>query len=187
MKIAVAITGASGVIIGRRLVEELSKRRHEVHLIISKGAREVARYEENADLKKAEKAASHLYDEKDIAASLASSSFRIDAMVVAPCSLKTLSGIANGYADSLITRAAENCLKMNWKLIVCPRDTPFSLPAIENIRTLKLAGACILPPNMAYYHKPKTVDDVTDFFVGKILDALGVEHKLYKKWGGETK
>ncbi|MDD5111031.1 MAG: UbiX family flavin prenyltransferase [Candidatus Altiarchaeota archaeon] len=183
MKIAVAITGASGIIIGRRLVEELVKRKHEVHLIISKGAREVARYEDNTDLKKAEKAASRLYDEKDMAAPLASSSFAIDAMVVAPCSLKTLSGIANGYADSLITRAAENCLKMNWKLVVCPRDTPLSLPALENMVKLKTAGALIVPPNMAYYHKPKTVDDVTDFFVGKILDALEMGHNLYKKWG----
>jgi len=74
---------------------------------------------------------------------------------------------------------------MNWKLVVCPRDTPLSLPAIENMRKLKTAGAHIVPPNMAYYYKPKTIDDVTNFFVGKILDTLGIEHKLYEKWGSK--
>jgi 4-hydroxy-3-polyprenylbenzoate decarboxylase len=184
MRIAVGVTGASGIAIALKLLENLKK--HETHLITSRGAEEVALHE-GVGLDALRKCASRFYDEGDIAAPLTSSSFRLDAMVIVPCSLKTLSAMANGYSGNLITRAAENCLKMNWKLIVCPRDTPLSLPALENMRTLKLAGACILPPNMAYYYKPKTVDDVTSFFVGKILDVLDIEHQLYKKWGGEMK
>jgi len=187
MKIVVAITGASGIVLGQNLVEELVRLKHEIHLIVSKGAVEVAKHEEDVDLNIARKKAFKVYDEKDLAASLASSSFKIDAMVVCPCSLKTLSGIANGYADNLITRAAENCLKMNWKLVVCPRDTPLSLPAIENMRKLKTANAFIVPPNMAYYYKPKSISDVNNFFVGKILDVLDLKHNLYKKWGGKTR
>ena len=181
MRIVVGITGASGLVIAKRLLENLKG--HEVHLVISRGAREVAKYERDTDVNKLKRYAAKVYDEKDIAAPISSSSFKIDAMVVIPCSMKTLSAIANGYSDNLIARAAENCLKMDWKLVVCPRDTPLSLPAIENMRTLKTAGAFIVPPNMAYYYNPKTIDDATDFFVGKILDVLGLPHKLYKKWG----
>jgi len=107
--------------------------------------------------------------------------------VVVPCSMKTLSAIANGYADNLIVRAAENVLKMGRKLVVVPRDTPLSLAAIENMRRLKLAGAIVLPPNVAYYFGPKTIDDVTDFMAGKILDALGVGHELYRRWGNDDR
>lgn len=183
MKIVVGVTGASGIIVAQKLLENLKEQ--EVHLIVSKGAEEVAKYEEDVDLKRIRKNAYKVYSEENLAAPLASSSFKIDAMVVVPCSLKTMSAMANGYSDNLIARAAENCLKMNWKLIVCPRDTPLSLPAIENMRKLKLAGASIVPLNMAYYYKPKTISDVTNFFVGKILDALELKHNLYKKWGGE--
>jgi len=185
MKIVVGITGASGLVLAKRLLENLKG--HEVHLVISNGARKVAEYEKDVALKSLKKYATKVYDEKDIAAPIASSSFKIDAMAVVPCSMKTLSAIANGYSDNLIARAAENCLKMNWKLVVCPRDTPLSLPAIENMRKLKTAGAFIVPPNMAYYYNPKTIDDATSFFVGKILDVLGISNKLYKKWGEKTK
>lgn len=182
MRIIVAVTGASGVVIGVRLIEELVKGGHEAHVIVSDGARNVAKYEGVSSLKDIEKIASNVYDENDLAASIASSSNIIDAMIVVPCSMKTLSAIANGYSDNLIVRAAENALKMNWQLIVVPRDTPLSLAAIENMRKIKLAGGIILPPAVAYYPKPKKIDDVTDFFVGKILDTLKIEHNLYRKW-----
>jgi len=107
MRICVSVTGASGITIAQRLLENL--RKHETHVIVSRGAEEVAKYEEGADTKKIKKLASRSYGEKDLAAPLASSSFKMDAMVVVPCSLKTLSAIANGYANNLITRAAENC------------------------------------------------------------------------------
>ncbi len=96
--------------------------------------------------------------------------------------MKTLSAIAHGYADDLIGRAADMMLRMGRPLVLMPRETPLSLPAIENMRLAKLAGAIILPPVMAYYPRPQTVDDVTDFFVGKVLDVLGVEHHLYRRW-----
>jgi 4-hydroxy-3-polyprenylbenzoate decarboxylase len=97
--------------------------------------------------------------------------------------MKTLSAIARGYTDDLVGRAAEIMLRLGRPLVLMPRETPLSLPAIENMRAAKLAGAVILPPVIAYYPQPKTVDDVTDFFVGKVLDVLGVEHSLYRRWG----
>ncbi|HIC93983.1 MAG TPA: UbiX family flavin prenyltransferase [Anaerolineae bacterium] len=178
MRIVVAITGASGAVIGQRLLENL--RDHEVHLIVSKAAKRIIAHElgEGVSLP-----ATARYEEDEWESPLASSSFPVDAMVIAPCSMKTLSGIAHGYADNLILRAAENALRLGRRLVVVPRETPLSLADIENMRQVKLAGAVILPPNMAYYYRPRTVEEVTDFFVGKILDVLGVEHRLYKRWG----
>jgi flavin prenyltransferase len=180
MKIVVALTGASGVVIGKRLVEELNG--HEVHLIVSAGARDVAVHEK-VDLYAAGKLAAKVHADDDMHSPLASSSNPVDAMVIAPCSMKTLSAVANGYADRLIARCAENVLKTGRRLVVVPRDTPLTLAAIDNMRSLKLAGAVILPPSVAYYTEPRTVDDVTNFAVGKILDVLGLGHDLYPRWG----
>ena len=182
MKFIVAITGASGIILGARTVEELAKLNHEVHLVVSDAARKVGEYEGEEAIQKAEENAHANYSEKDIASKIASSSNLMDAVIVAPCSMKSLSAIANGFADNLITRACENALKMNWPLVVVPRDTPLSLPAIENMRKIKEAGGIILPPTLSYYHKPKKIADIEDFIVGKILDALRIEHKLYARW-----
>jgi len=181
VKICVAITGASAVVLGQQVLGNL--RGHESHLIVSEAARRVIAIEmgKNVPLP-----ADFEYDNRDIAAPLASSSFPIDAMVVVPCSMKTLAGIAHGYSDNLILRSAENCLRLNRKLVLVPRETPLSLSAIENMRQARLSGAIILPPTMAYYYEPRSVEDVTNFFVGKILDALGVEHHLFKRWHGAT-
>lgn len=181
MKICVAITGASGVILGQRVLENLPG--HETHLIVSRSGQKVISLELGPD---ARLAADYRYENEDIAAPLSSSSFLMDAMVIAPCSLKTLAGIAHGYADNLILRTAENMIRMNRKLVLVPRETPLSLSAIENMRQARLSGAIILPPVMAYYYDPKSVDDVTHFFVGKILDALEVEHQLFRRWAGVT-
>lgn len=187
MKITVAISGASGVVLGKRLVEFLksdaNKTKYEVHLIVSDAAKEIAGYEE-VDLAHARGLADYCYDEDDIEAGISSSSYGIDAMVVIPCSMKTLSAIANGFAENLIDRAAENVMKTGRRMVVVPRDTPLSLAALENMVKLKSAGALIVPPVMAYYYKPETIDDVTDFFVGKVLDALQIEHDLYNRWCG---
>ncbi len=183
MKIIVAITGASGVVLGKGFLDAV-KGKHETHLIISEAAKKVMKYElEKAD--EIGKLADYRYKEDDLEARIASSSCRIDAMVIIPCSMKTLSAIANGFSDNLITRSAENILKLGKKIVVVPRDTPLTLAAIENMKKLKLAGAVIMPPNMAYYYKPETVDDVTNFFVGKVLDVLEIEHNMYKKWKGK--
>ena len=188
--IVVAVTGASGIILGKRLVEFLKSKENKkdfyIHLIVSKTAKEIAGYE-GVSLQGITKLADEVHDEEDLNANISSSSYKVDAMAVVPCSMKTLAAIANGLGDNLVSRTAENMLKMNRRLVVAPRDTPLSLADIENMAKLKKAGAIIAPPNMAYYYIPRTVEEVTDFFVGKTLDCLEIEHKLYKKWCGVTK
>ena len=180
MEIVVAITGASGVGIGARLLEILEGRpEHKVHLLLSHGGEAVICHELGASIPLP---ATYRWQVDDLAAPIASSSRAPDAMVVAPCSMKTLSAIAHGYAADLIGRTADVMLRMNRPLILMPRETPLSLPAIENMRLAKLAGAIILPPVVAYYPAPQSVADITDFFVGRILDLLGLEHHLYRRW-----
>lgn len=181
MEIVVAVTGASGVVIGARLLDFFAERgEHRVHLIVSSGAEAVIAHEIGSDISLP---ADHVWPVDDLTAPIASSSYSLDAMVVAPCSMKTLSSVAHGYANDLIVRTAEIMLRMDRPLILMPRETPLSLPAIENMRLARLAGAIILPPVVAYYPRPQTVDDITDFFAGKVLDLLGVQHELYRRWG----
>ena len=175
MKVVVAITGASGSVVGVRLIEELKKKKIEVITLISKIGKKVLDYETNEKLKSD-------YEEDDFFAPVASSSQKIDAFIVCPCSMKTLSAIANGYAKNLIIRVADNCLKMRRKVILCVREAPINLIHVENMKKVILAGGIIMPLNAAYYFNPKSVDDMTDFFVGKILDLLGIDHNLYKRW-----
>jgi 4-hydroxy-3-polyprenylbenzoate decarboxylase len=180
MEIVVALTGASGVAIGARLLAILAERPEcQVHLLVSAGARAVIAHEMGAEISLP---ATYHWDVGQMTAPIASSSRAPDAMVVAPCSMKTLSAIAHGYAEDLVVRVAEIMLRLGRPLVLMPRETPLSLPAIENLRLAKLAGAIILPPIMAYYPHPQTVDDVTDFFAGKVLDVLGMEHDLYQRW-----
>lgn len=183
MEIVVAITGASGVVIGLRLLEVLTEQaRHTVHALVSAAARAVMAQEVGPEV--AVPATFH-WDVADLSAPIASSSRAPQAMVIAPCSMKTLSAIAHGYASDLIVRTAEVMLRLGRPLILMPRETPLSLPAIENMRLAKLAGAILLPPMVAYYPRPQTVGEMTDFFVGKVLDILGLEHRLYRRWGEE--
>lgn len=175
MRILVAITGASGIIYGSRLVEVLRATRPNVSVVISLGAKKVAN-EEGASLPNAD------YEEDDFSAPFASGSSVTDAMIICPCSLKTLGEIANGVGSSLITRAAEVCLKERKKLVLVVRETPYSLIAIKNMELVTLAGAIVLPASPGFYHHPKTVLDMVDFVVGKTLDAAGVPNKLFKRW-----
>jgi 4-hydroxy-3-polyprenylbenzoate decarboxylase len=184
MELVVAITGASGVIIGVRLLQVLSEQaEHRVHLLVSRAAEAVMAHElpEGVELP-----AAHRWAADDLAAPIASSSRAPQAMVVAPCSTRTLSAIAHGYASDLIVRTADVMLRMGRPLVLLPRETPLSLAAIENMRLARLAGAILLPPMIAYYPQPQSVDDVTDFIVGKVLDVLGLEHTLYRRWGEEA-
>jgi len=178
--VIVAITGASGAVMALRLLQELGD--HQVDLIVTEAAQMVIRHE----LGQPHFPASRRFAPNQLDAPIASSSCPVDAMVVIPCSMKTLAAIAHGYADNLVTRAAENVLRTRKKLVLVPRETPLSLAAIENMRAAALAGAIILPPVMAYYFQPQSVDEVTDFFVGKVLDALGLPHELYRRWSGPT-
>jgi polyprenyl P-hydroxybenzoate/phenylacrylic acid decarboxylase-like protein len=181
MEIVVAITGASGVVIGARLLQVLADQgEHEVHRIVSAGAESVFAQEMGGQ---PSLPSTHHWDVQDLAAPIASSSRAADAMVVAPCSMKTLAAIAHGLSGDLIVRMAEIMLRMNRPLVLMPRETPLSLAAIENMRTTRLAGAILLPPVVAYYPQPQSIDDITDFFVGKVLDALRIDHALYRRWG----
>lgn len=183
MEIVVAITGASGVVIGVRLLEILAQQAtHTVHALVSAGARAVIAQEIGSEVSIP---ATFHWAVEDLNAPIASSSRAPQAMVVAPCSMKTLSAIAHGYASDLIVRTAEIMLRLGRPLILMPRETPLSLPDLENMRLAKLAGAILLPPVVAYYPRPQTVSEMTDFFVGKVLDVLGLEHQLYRRWGEE--
>jgi len=181
MEIVVALTGASGAVIGVRLLERLAERpEHQVHALVSRAAEAVITQELGVDVPLPAK---YHWDVYDFEAPIASSSRAPQAMVIAPCSMKTLSAVAHGYAEDLIVRTAETMLRINRPLVLVPRETPLSLPAIENLRLAKLAGAIILPPMVAYYPRPRSVEEMTDFFVGKILDVLGLENRLYRRWG----
>jgi flavin prenyltransferase len=181
MRIIIGVTGASGVIIAKRLLEVLKDLGHETHFIVSDSGREVIKYElEGKDLSKL---ATVKYDSKDFAAAISSGSFKIDAMVVVPCSMKTLGAIANGVPHHLIARAADVCLKQERKLVLVPRETPLNLIHIENLIKAKRAGATIVPPMLSFYHEPKTIDDLIDHTVGKVLDMLGIDNEIYKRWG----
>ena len=183
MELVVAITGASGAAIGVRLLEVLAAQgSHQVHLLVSRAGEAVLAHELGGDVALP---ATWRSDVEEMTAPIASSSRAPAAMVVAPCSMKTLSAIAHGYTADLVARTAEIMLRLNRPLVLMPRETPLSLPAIENMRLARLAGAILLPPVVAYYPRPRSLDDLTDFFVGKVLDALGLEHDLYCRWGEE--
>lgn len=175
MRIAVAITGASGTIYGVRLVEALRALRHKVFVVVSGPARKVAKYE-GVKLPKAD------FKESEIDAPFASGSNSPDVMVVAPCSLKTLGNIGNGTGNGLIERAAEVMLKERKKLILLVRETPLSLIAIENMAKVSLAGGVVMPASPGFYAKHKDVSQLVDFMVGKVLDQAGIKHNLYKRW-----
>ena len=182
MKILLCIGGASGSIYGIRLLEELKKNKTEVHLVVSDGAKKIIEHETSFKFKDLKKKADYCYENNDMFAGPASGSFKIDAMIVCPCSMKTLSAVANGYGDTLTSRAASCQLKEEHKLILVIRETPLDLPGIENMKKTKLAGASILPAMPGFYHKPKKIEDLVDFIVGKILDQLGLSHSLFKRW-----
>ncbi|NOZ59793.1 MAG: UbiX family flavin prenyltransferase [Euryarchaeota archaeon] len=178
MKVLVAITGASGIAYALRLLQALQELGIEHECIISDAARKILKHEaKGAELR--------CYSEHEIEAPFSSGSHRVDAMVVIPCSMKTLAAIANGYAGNLITRSADVMLKERRRLVLVPRETPLNAIHLENMLKLARLGAVILPAMPAFYHQPESIDDLLGFIAGKVLDALGIEHGLYRRWGGE--
>lgn len=181
MRYVVGVTGASGVQYAYALLRALEG--HDVDLVISEDAKKVIAHELDVPVKGFEKLASATYANDDTTAAPSSGSYRIDAMVVVPCSMGTLGKIAWGISDNLITRAAAVCLKERRKLVLVPRETPLAGTHLENMHRLSNQGAVILPAMPGFYHEPKTIEDLVNFVVGKVLDQLGIEHRLFKRWG----
>lgn len=184
-RIVVGVSGASGTIYCVRLVEELKKASVEVHLIVTQAACRVGQLEAPGLLEHAEALADKVYDDGDFAAGPASGSFPFDAMVVVPCSIKTLSGIAHSYAAGLLVRAADCALKEGRKLVLVVRETPLHVGHLRLMLQAAEAGAVILPPIPAFYTKPCSLNDIVDHTVGKILSVVGLEHSLFEPWVGE--
>lgn len=182
MKIVIGITGASGVIYGIRLLEELKKENIETHLIISSIAEDIIEYETSYAVENVKKIADFNYDENDLNAIINSGSFKFDATIIIPCSMKTLSAISNGYADNSITRVADVTLKERRTFIIVPRETPLRTVHLENMTKISKEGGIILPAMPGFYHKPETIDSQINFILGKILDILNINNNLFTKW-----
>jgi 4-hydroxy-3-polyprenylbenzoate decarboxylase len=185
-KIIVGISGASGAIFGIRLLEVLRNAAEvETHVVISKWGQQTLEHETSWSAKDVRALADVSYAAGEMSAAVSSGSFRTDGMVIVPCSMRTLGCIANGYGDSLIHRAADVVLKERRRLIVVPRETPLSEIHLENMLKLARMGVTMLPSDPAFYAHPKTIDDLVDHTVARILDQLGVESDLIERWDGD--
>ena len=184
MRLVVAVTGASGVVYGKRLLQVLKDKNVEIHLIISNSAQKVIGHELGLDKKDFEKLADYAYEADDLNAPLMSGSFKTDGMVIVPCSMKTMSGIVHGFAHNLILRAADVALKEKRRLVVVPRETPLSTVHLRNMLAAAELGVFVVPAMPAFYHKPEDIDGLVDFVVGRVLDCLGLEHELFKRYSG---
>jgi len=192
-RIAVGITGASGIIYGIRTIEALIQFTDSlVEVVASKSALVVARHELDLDLGHALARLLDRYPERirvykddDFSSPLASSSNLSDVMVIVPCSMKTLAELSHGIASNLISRAALSMLRLGRKLVIVPRETPLGVIELENMLKLARAGAIILPASPGFYNRPRNIDDFVSFIVGKILDVLGIDNTLYRRWSAE--
>ena len=182
MVLIIGITGATGVIFGIRLLETLSKINNvETHLIISETGETTIKLETDWSIERVKNLATFNHDIQDVAASISSGSFKRDGMIIAPCTVKTMSAIANSYNDNLIIRAADVTLKERKKLILMVRETPLHLGHIRTMERLTEMGAIIAPPVPAFYHKPVTLDDIINYTVGKTLDLFDINHDLFRR------
>ena len=186
--LAVGITGASGSVYGIRLLELLSSIENvETHLIISEPGEAIIRYETGRGIESVRALANFSYDIRDMGAKVSSGSFKTDGMVVAPCTVKTMSAIANSYSENLLIRVGDVTLKERRRLLLLVRETPLHLGHLRNMERLCEMGAIIMPPTPAFYHRPQTVQDIIDHTVGKMLDIFGIEHPLFQRWPGMAK
>ncbi len=183
-RIVIGITGASGVIYGIRMLEILREMDVETHLIVSEAGKKTIEIETTFKPTEVEALATHCYDNQDMAAVLSSGSFFTDGMVVVPCSIKTLSGIAHSYTANLLVRAADVTLKEKRKLVLVVRETPLHLGHLRLMAAAAEYGAHILPPTPSFYHGPRVIDDIVNQTVGKVFDFLGIEHDLFRRWSG---
>ncbi len=185
MLLVIGITGASGVIYGIRLLEVLAQSEGvETNLIISRTGAAIIRHETDWALEKVKALADACYDIDDIGSALSSGSCKRDGMVIAPCSMKTLSALANSYADNLITRCADITLKERKRLVLLVRETPLHLGHLRNMVKATEMGAVVFPPVPAFYHKPRSIQDLVDYTVGRVLDIFDIKHDLFPRWTG---
>jgi 4-hydroxy-3-polyprenylbenzoate decarboxylase len=182
-RIVIGISGASGVIYGIKTLSLLQEMDFETHLIISESGRQNIEIETSHKADDVAAMADYTYNNKDVGAALASGSYLTEGMVVVPCTIKTLSGIANSYTNNLLVRAADVTLKEKRKLVLVVRETPLHVGHLGLMTRAANMGAHILPPIPSFYHQPKTLDDIIHQTIGKIFDYLGIEHNLYKRWG----
>jgi 4-hydroxy-3-polyprenylbenzoate decarboxylase len=182
----VGISGASAAIYGIRLLEVLRETDVETHLVITSAAREIILLETDFTVEEVEAMANYVYDIDDIGAAIASGSFKTDGMVIIPCSIKSLSAIANSYSANLLLRAADVTLKERRRLVAVVRETPLHRGHLQLMFRATDMGAIIFPPLPAFYHRPKTVMDIVDHTVGRVLDLFSVDHALFERWSGQA-
>jgi flavin prenyltransferase len=185
MRLIVGITGATGAIYGVRLLERLREAGVETHLVISRWGARTLLHETSWSRERVEALASVTYAAADMGAAISSGSFRTDGMVIAPCSAKTLAAIAHGFGENLIHRAADVVLKERRRLVLSVREAPLSDIHLENMLKLSRMGAVILPPMPAFYNHPRTVDDVIDYTVARILDQFEIRIESAMRWSGD--
>jgi 4-hydroxy-3-polyprenylbenzoate decarboxylase len=185
MRLIVGITGATGIIYGVRLLERLREAGVETHLVISRWGARTLLHESAYSKEQVENLATAVYPSNDLGAAISSGSFRTDGMIIAPCSAKTLAAIAHGYGDSLIHRAADVVLKERRRLLLGVREAPLSDIHLENMLKLSRMGAVIMPPVPAFYHNPRTLEDVVEQSVARMLDQFGIEIPGMLRWSGE--
>ena len=182
-RLIVGISGATGAIYGIRLLEVLAKSNVETHLVITEAAQKTILMETDWKVEKVKSLAKVVYDIQDIGANIASGSFQSEGMVVIPCSIKSLSAIANSFNVNLLIRAADVTLKERHKLALVVRETPLHKGHLDLMLRVTDMGATLLPPIPAFYFYPKTIDDLINHTVGKVLDLLGINHHLFERWG----
>lgn len=185
MKVVVGISGGSGAIYGVSLLKALKELGIETHLVVSTMGEYVTEHECGVSLEQLKGLATYYHDNKNFAAPIASGSFKVDKTIIVPCSMKTLSGIANGYSDSLLTRACDVAIKERRQLIVVPRETPLSPIHLENMLKLANMGITIFPPSPGFYSHPETIEDIVLNMTGRLLDMLGIDNNLVKRWKGQ--
>jgi 4-hydroxy-3-polyprenylbenzoate decarboxylase len=183
-RLIVGMTGASGAVYGIRLLEVLRDTAIDTHLVMTEAAKRVAQLETGRTSQQVEALAHASYAADDLEAPIASGSFQTMGMVVAPCSIKSLSAIAHCFSETLLVRAADVVLKERRRLVLVVRETPLHLGHLQLMTRVTEYGAVVLPPIPGFYHGPKKVEDLVDHTVGKILDQFGVEHTLYRRWEG---
>jgi flavin prenyltransferase len=186
-KIVVGMSGATGVVYGVRMLKTLYECGVETHLVITSSAIKNLHIETEYTMADIEPYASTIYDVDDVGGAIASGSFQVDGMVIAPCSIKSLSAIANSFNYNLLIRAADVNLKERRRLILLVRETPFHEGHLELMLKVTRMGGIIMPPVPAFYHMPKTIEDIVDQSVGKVLDLFGIDASLFRRWGSSTK